>query len=88
MRKIVEIQLKRLNSILKEQNITLVPSESALDLLTKLGYEPAFGARPLKRVIQKYVQNELANALIDGSIHQGERVLLDAEDEEFVMKPE
>ncbi|MCD4702355.1 MAG: ATP-dependent chaperone ClpB [Candidatus Aegiribacteria sp.] len=88
LREIVEIQLKRLNRILKEQNITLVPSESALDLLTKLGYEPVFGARPLKRVIQKYVQNELANAIIDGSIHQGQRVLLDTEGEEFVMRPE
>ena len=88
LREIVEIQLKRLNRILREQNITLVPSESALDLMTKLGYEPAFGARPLKRVIQKYVQNELANAIIDGRIHQGQRVLLDTEGENFVMKPE
>ena len=88
LREIVEIQLKRLNRILKEQNITLVPSESALDLLTKLGYEPAFGARPLKRVIQKYVQNELANSIIDGRIHQGQSVLLDTEGEAFVMRPE
>ena len=88
LREIVEIQLKRLNRILKEQNITLIPSESALDLLTKLGYEPAFGARPLKRVIQKYVQNELANSIIDGSIHQGESVLLDTDGEKFIMRPE
>ena len=88
LRLIVDIQFKALNRLLKEQNITLVPSESALDLLTKLGYEPAFGARPLKRVIQKYVQNELANSIIDGSIHQGQRVLLDTEGEEFVMSPE
>ncbi|MCD4774584.1 MAG: ATP-dependent chaperone ClpB [Candidatus Aegiribacteria sp.] len=88
LREIVEIQLRRLNRILKEQNITLIPSESALDLLTKLGYEPAFGARPLKRVIQRYVQNELANSIIDGRIHQGQRVLLNTEGENFVMKPE
>jgi ATP-dependent Clp protease ATP-binding subunit ClpB len=88
LREIVEIQLKRLNRILREQNITLVPSESALDLLTKLGYEPAFGARPLKRVIQKYVQNELASAIIDGRIHQGQSVLLETEGDNFVMKPE
>ncbi len=85
---IVDIQLKRLNRILKEQNITLTASDSALDLLTKLGYDPAFGARPLKRVIQKYVQNELANSIIDGRIHQGQNVFLDTEGEDFVMKPE
>jgi len=88
LRQIVDIQMERLNRILKEQNITVAPSESALDLLTKLGYDPAFGARPLKRVIQKYVQNELASAIIDGSIHQGQSVLLDTEGETFVLKPE
>jgi ATP-dependent Clp protease ATP-binding subunit ClpB len=88
LREIVVIQLKRLNKILREQNITLVPSELALDLLTKLGYDPAFGARPLKRVIQKYVQNELANDIIDGRIHKGQRVLLETEGDNFIMKPE
>jgi len=88
LRKIVKIQLERLNRILKEQNITLVPSESAMDLLAKTGYDPAFGARPLKRVIQKHVQNELANAIINGRIHQGQTVLLDTDGKNFVMKPE
>ena len=88
LRQIVDIQLKALNRILKEQSITVVPSEAALDLLTNLGYEPAFGARPLKRVIQKYVQNELANAIIDGRIHQGQTVSLDTEGDGFILKPE
>ena len=85
LREIVEIQLRRLNTILREQNIIVEPTGAALDLLAELGYDPAFGARPLKRVIQKHVQNELADSIIAGRVHSGERIVLDAEDGELVM---
>jgi ATP-dependent Clp protease ATP-binding subunit ClpB len=88
LREIVGIQLRRLNRILEEQEIELEPTEAALDLLADMGYDPAFGARPLKRVIQKNVQNELADSIIAGVLQPGQRVLLDAQDGELVMKPE
>ncbi len=87
IREIVEIQLLRLNRLLGEQNIALLPSESAIDLLARMGYDPAFGARPLKRVLQKHVQNELATAIIDGSILPGQEVLLDTDGDDFVLEP-
>ncbi|MBN2586021.1 MAG: ATP-dependent chaperone ClpB [Candidatus Fermentibacteraceae bacterium] len=87
LREIVEIQLRKLNRILKEQNLVLEPTGPALDLLASLGYDPAFGARPLKRVIQKHVQNQLADAIIAGTVRPGQRVLLDADGDEFVMRP-
>ncbi|MCK4506846.1 MAG: AAA family ATPase, partial [Candidatus Aegiribacteria sp.] len=87
IRKIVEIQLLRLNRILREQNIALLSSESAVDLLARIGYDPAFGARPLKRVLQKHVQNELATAIIDGSILPGQEVLLDTDGDDFILEP-
>lgn len=87
IRKIVKIQLLRLNRILGEQNIVLIPSESAVDLLARIGYDPAFGARPLKRVLQKHVQNELATAIIDGSIIPGQEVLLDTDRDDFILEP-
>ncbi len=86
IRKIVEIQLLRLNRILREQNIVLLSSESAVDLLARIGYDPAFGARPLKRVLQKHVQNKLATAIIDGSILPGQEVLLDADGDDFILE--
>ncbi len=86
IRKIVEIQLSRLNRILGEQNIALLSSESAIDLLARIGYDPAFGARPLKRVLQKHVQNELATAIIDGSILPGQEVLLDTDGDDFILE--
>lgn len=87
LRKIVEIQLKRLNRILMAQDIQVAATGEALDLLAKLGYEPAFGARPLKRVIQKQVQDELATAIIKGTVQPGQEILLDAQDDQLVMKP-
>lgn len=87
LRKIVKIQLKRLNRILREQNLELEPTEAALDLLADLGYDPAFGARPLKRVIQKHVQNRLANDIIAGKVHSGQRIVLDADDDSLAMRP-
>ncbi len=87
IRKIVEIQLSRLNRILRDQNISLLPSESAVDLLARIGYDPAFGARPLKRLLQKHVQNELATAIIDGSILPGQEVLLDTDGDDFILEP-
>ncbi|MBD3278177.1 MAG: ATP-dependent chaperone ClpB, partial [Candidatus Aegiribacteria sp.] len=87
LRKIVEIQLRRLNRILREQDIQVAATGEALDLLADLGYDPAFGARPLKRVIQKHVQDELASAIIKGTVHTGQEVVLDARDGQLVMKP-
>ena len=87
LRKIVEIQLRRLNRILREQDIQVAATGEALDLLADLGYDPAFGARPLKRVIQKHIQDELASAIIKGTVHTGQEILLDAQDGQLVMKP-
>ncbi|OPL17871.1 MAG: ATP-dependent chaperone ClpB [Candidatus Aegiribacteria sp. MLS_C] len=87
LREIVGIQLRRLNRVLREQNLVLEPTEAALDLLAHLGYDPAFGARPLKRVIQKHVQNELADSIISGDIHPGQKVVLDVVDGELRLGP-
>ncbi len=74
MGKIVDIQIARLQKLLSERKITLELDEAAKDWLGKKGYDPAYGARPLKRVIQKYVQDPLAEMVLAGKIHDGEKV--------------
>jgi ATP-dependent Clp protease ATP-binding subunit ClpB len=74
MGKIVDIQIARLQKLLAERKITLELDDAAKDWLGKKGYDPAFGARPLKRVIQKYVQDPLAEMVLAGKIHDGEKV--------------
>lgn len=85
LRDIVCIQLERLNRVLSGQGISIVASDSALDSLSEQGYDPAYGARPLKRVIQREVQNRLAEAILKGEIVPGNTVKLDAEGSEFVF---
>jgi len=77
--------IKSLTKKLKEQGLTLEVSESALSLLADLGYEPQFGARPLKRVIQKEIVNELAKLLLGGELVKDGTILLDTDAKGFLF---
>jgi ATP-dependent Clp protease ATP-binding subunit ClpB len=76
MNEIVKIQLNELKNILATQNINLEYDESAVEYLGDKGYDPAFGARPLKRIIQKEVQNSLAKKILAGSYISGDKINL------------
>ena len=78
MGKIVDIQMQRLQKLLAERKITLDLDDKAKEWLGQKGYDPAYGARPLKRVIQKYVQDPLAEMVLAGKIHDGEKVVITA----------
>src|SRR5215207_4103575 len=74
MGEIVDIQMRRLTKLLEERKITLQLEPKAREWLAEKGYDPAYGARPLKRVIQKYVQDPLAELILSGQIRDGETV--------------
>jgi ATP-dependent Clp protease ATP-binding subunit ClpB len=78
MGQIVDIQLQRLMKLLADRKITLKLDDKAKEWLGQKGYDPAYGARPLKRVIQKYVQDPLAEMVLAGKIHDGETVKITA----------
>ena len=82
---IARIQLDRLASRLADQDITLNLSDEAIDLLVELGYDPVYGARPLKRVIQRMLENPLAQALLGGDYASGDAVSVGAEDGEIAL---
>ena len=77
IRRIVDIQMKRLVKQAEKAGITLECTDGALDEIARLGYDPAYGARPLKRVIQQQLQNELARELLSGKFPEGSRVRID-----------
>jgi ATP-dependent Clp protease ATP-binding subunit ClpB len=79
MGRIVEIQFARLSKLLEERKITLTLDAAARDWLAAKGWDPAYGARPLKRVIQRNVQDPLAEMILAGEIHDGDRVTISAE---------
>jgi len=74
IRQIVELQLKQVQRMASEKNITLEFSPEIASWLGSVGYDPAFGARPLKRVIQKYVVNPLSEKILSGDIGEGDSV--------------
>jgi ATP-dependent Clp protease ATP-binding subunit ClpB len=76
VRKIVEIQFKSVQQNLAEQGIELSATEEAMDWLSQLGYDPQFGARPLKRVMQKRVLNELSKEILMGNIKKDSNILI------------
>ncbi len=79
LRRIVDIQLSRLHKLLAGRNIAIDLSEEAKDYLGQLGYDPIYGARPLKRVIRKYLENPLANQLLEGRFKDGDFVFAEVD---------
>ena len=84
--KIVDIQLKRLSQLLADRKITLQVSEKAKSHLAQVGYDPSFGARPLKRVIQHELQDPLSMAILSGQYREGSTVHVDEKDGELVLE--
>ena len=85
MARIVDIQLSRLRALLADRKIVLTLDGAAQDWLAAEGYDPIYGARPLKRVIQRSLQNPLASLLLDGSLHDGDTIAVSADERGLVL---
>ncbi|MCC7201924.1 MAG: ATP-dependent chaperone ClpB [Nitrospirae bacterium] len=86
LKRIVDIQLTRLLKLLEEKQIQLKLTDAAKSSLAVEGYDPVFGARPLKRVIQRKLQNPLAMMILDGTIREGQTVTVDVKDGEIIFR--
>ncbi|GHO42382.1 ATP-dependent chaperone ClpB [Ktedonospora formicarum] len=87
MKGIVNIQLDRLRPRLEERHITLQLTDAAREQLAEQGYEPDFGARPLKRVIQREIENRVARDILDGTIRDGDTIVIDFKNNKFALEP-
>jgi ATP-dependent Clp protease ATP-binding subunit ClpB len=88
LKTIVDIQLESLKARLAERHITITLTDAARDRLIRIGYDPAFGARPLKRAIQKELETPLARKLVAGEIHDGQKVVVDERNREMKFEVE
>ena len=79
LERIVDLQIERLRTMLTDRDLALELTPAGRRRLAELGWDPAFGARPLKRAIQRHIQDPLALALLDGRFGAGDRVLVDAD---------
>ena len=86
LKRIVNIQLKILNKRLADRNLVLDMSTSALEWLARTGYDPVYGARPLKRLIQKEIENPLSLKLLQGEFKDGDKIILDLHDEKLTWQ--
>jgi ATP-dependent Clp protease ATP-binding subunit ClpB len=86
LRVIVKLQIERLESRLEEQKLSLKISDGALDFLAEVGYDPVYGARPLKRAVQRYVETPIAKAILRGEFKQQDTIFMDVEDERLTLK--
>lgn len=87
IRKIVDLMLSQVTTSLKEKDISLEITDSAKDLLGKEGYDPVFGARPLRRTIQNLVEDPLSESLLQGEFSPGDSIVIDTDNEKIVIRP-
>jgi ATP-dependent Clp protease ATP-binding subunit ClpB len=81
IKKVINIQLRRVDEMLKRKEMTLVVTDDAKEWLTRLGFDPSFGARPLKRTIQKHIIDSLSTKIISGEVSEGDALELGLEGE-------
>ena len=87
IRNIAKIQLQHLDQRLQEQDFTLEISEEAIDVLGEAGFDPVYGARPLKRAIQQYLENPLAQMILRGEYMPGDVISVTANNSELEFVP-
>jgi len=83
---VVRLQVAKLQELLAKNNISLELTEKAVELLAELGYDPQYGARPVKRVIQRNILDELSKAILGGTVVTDDKVIIDAEDGKIVFR--
>jgi len=86
IRGIIKIQLQGLTNLVAESGITIEFSDYAIDYLAEHGYDPQFGARPLKRLIQKAIANQLSKKILSGEVDKTKTVLIDVFDNTVVFR--
>ena len=86
LRRIVKLQVQRLEKRLADRRMTLKLAEAALDFIAEVGYDPVYGARPLKRIIQRQLETQIAKGILRGDFSDGDTIFVDIENERLAFK--
>jgi ATP-dependent Clp protease ATP-binding subunit ClpB len=86
LRQIVVLQIKRIEALLSEQKISLEMTDAALGYIVNAGYDPVYGARPLKRAIQRELENPMATKILENTFAEGDTIVIDVKDNQLVFK--
>ncbi|MEJ5173512.1 MAG: ATP-dependent Clp protease ATP-binding subunit, partial [Hydrogenothermaceae bacterium] len=85
IKQIIDLMINSLNKRLYDRNIRVELTDNAKELLVKLGYDPVYGARPLRRAVQKYIETPLSEKILRREIKEGDTVIVDADGENFTF---
>ena len=85
IRDIVRIQLRSVAHMLEQNDITISATDEAVSRLAEVGYDPAMGARPVKRVIQREILNEMSRQMLEGKVQSNQTIIIDVIDDHFVF---
>ena len=86
IKQIVKLQINGIKSMLQENGVTLELTDKAVDFIAEEGYDPEFGARPVKRAIQKYLLNDLSKKLLGQEVAKDKAIIVDAENDKLVFR--
>jgi len=86
LREIIKLQVERLKERLEERKLSLKLSDAALDFIAEIGYDPVYGARPLKRAVQRYLETAIAKDILRGQFQPGDVIFVDVKDERLTFK--
>jgi ATP-dependent Clp protease ATP-binding subunit ClpB len=86
LRRIVKLQVQRLEQRLGDRRMTLKIANAALDFIAEVGYDPVYGARPLKRLIQRQLETQIAKGILRGDYADGDTIFVDIENERLAFK--
>ena len=86
IKQIVKLQINGIKGMLKENGVTLELTDKAIDFIAEEGYDPEFGARPVKRAIQKYLLNDLSKKLLSQEVEKDKAIIVDAENDKLVFR--
>jgi ATP-dependent Clp protease ATP-binding subunit ClpB len=84
--RIVDLQIAQLAQRLTDRRLTLTVTDSAKEWLALTGYDPVYGARPLRRLVQKAIGDRLAKAILSGEVHDGDEVIVDRDGDDLTLK--
>ncbi|MDE7166307.1 MAG: ATP-dependent chaperone ClpB [Bacteroidaceae bacterium] len=86
IRQVVLLQISNIRQMLERNGVTLSPTDAAIDFLARMGYDPEFGARPVKRAIQRYLLNDLSKALLGSSIDKSKPIIVESEEDHLTFR--
>jgi ATP-dependent Clp protease ATP-binding subunit ClpC len=85
LRSIVDLMVKDLQKRLQERKLTLVMTDAAKSWIAKVGFDPVYGARPLRRAVERYVENPLSTKVLKGEFNEGDSITVDVTDDELTF---